>query len=61
MGPRKHDVMQQVLDHNQKLRDDQKQADDEQFAVIADKMQHAIRKELHGRRNPVTVERKMVD
>lgn len=59
--PQKHDVIDRVLKHNQKLRDDQKQADDEKFAVIADKVRHAINKEFHGRHNPVTVDRKPGD
>lgn len=56
--PTRHDVIDRVLKANQKLRDDQKRADDERFAVVAEKIQHAIRKEFHGRRNPITVDRK---
>lgn len=59
--PRKNDVFERVLQANQKLKDDQKKADDEQFAEIAGKMQHAINKEFHGRHNPVTVDRKPGD
>jgi len=57
--PRTNDVWQNVLEHNAKVKADLKAKDDENFAVIADKMQHAIRREFHGRRNPITVERKM--
>lgn len=59
--PRKNDVFDRVLKSNQKLKDAQKQADDDQFAEIAGKVQHAINKEFHGRHNPVTVDRKPGD
>lgn len=59
--PRKNDVFERVLKANQKLKDDQKQADDENFAEIAAKVQHAINKDFHGRHNPVTVDRKPGD
>lgn len=59
--PQKHDVFDRVLKSNQALKDAQKKADDEQFAEIAGKVQHAINKEFHGRHNPVTVDRKPGD
>lgn len=59
--PQKHDVIDRVLKVNQARRDAEKQQQDEQFAEIAAKVQHAINKEFHGRHNPVTVDRKPGD
>jgi len=57
--PRKHDVFQEVLDHNAKVKAEQKRKDDEKLAEVGDKLQWAIRQDfaqhLGGRRTQWSV------
>jgi hypothetical protein len=44
--PRKHDVFQRVMDHNEKLKADQAAADHEKLGAMAEKMAWAIRRDF---------------